>query len=89
MLARGEDPYINHLKRLRAAGFEKAYLRGRGDPAERRTTLSIDMAERVADLAERSGLAKAGRRMRYKATDSKGTTRPHILIELAINSLQK
>lgn len=84
MLRGGTAPYLNHLRRLRGAGFQKAYLAARGDPAEHRRTLSIDMADRVAYLAERAGLAKRGRPKRYNATDQEGLNRPHILIEMAM-----
>ena len=86
MLSRGPTTYLNHIRRLRDAGFEKAYLAARGTPKKRtEITHSIKMAERVSYLAERAKLAKRGRAMRYYATTQDGTSRLHTLIEMRIS----
>lgn len=86
MFHRGPATYVRHLRRLRDAGFEKAYLAARGGVRGTKTekTVSIDMAERVSYLAERAGLAKRGRPMSYYATTRDGDNRLHILIEMII-----
>lgn len=83
MLSKGPAIYLNHIRKLRDAGFERAYLAARGGSKRREEiTLSINMAERVSYLVERANLAKRGRAMRYYATTRDGTTRLHILTEL-------
>lgn len=84
MLQRGAMLYLDHLRRLRDARFEKAYLAARGIPKKGtvETSLSINMAERVGYLAERAKLAKRGRTMRYYAITQQGESRLHTLIEL-------
>lgn len=85
MFHRGPALYLDHLRRLRDAGFEKAYLAARGGPKKHpKTSRSIDMAERVSYLAERAKLAKRGRDMRYYATAKDGINRLHALIEMMI-----
>jgi hypothetical protein len=82
MLSEGPTIYLNHIRKLRDAGFERAYLAARGGhKGQEENTLSIDTAERVSYLAERANLAKRGRAMRYYATTRDGT-RLHILTEL-------
>ena len=83
MLSKGPTIYLNHIRKLREAGFERAYLAARGGSKRRdENTLSIDMAERFSYLVERANLAKRGRAMRYYATTRDGTTRLHTLTEL-------
>jgi len=85
MLKKGPSLYLNHIRKLRDAGFGRAYLAARGGPKGRQEhTLSIDMAERVSYLAEKANLAKRNRAMHYYATTRDGTTRIHILIEMGI-----
>lgn len=85
MLRRGPALYLDHLRRLRDAGFEKAYLAARGAPKRHKEpSLSINMAERVSYLAERAKLAKRGRDMCYYETARDGTSRLYALIELTI-----
>jgi hypothetical protein len=85
MLQRGATPYLDHIRRLRDAGFEKAYLAARGAPkGSLKPSLSINMAERVSYLAERAKLAKRGRNMRYYATTRGGANRLHALIEMTL-----
>lgn len=85
MLHRGPTLYLNHIRRLRDAGFEKAYLAARGAPKnEAEPSLSIKMAERVSYLAERAKLAKRGRDSRYYATTRDRISRLHALIEMNI-----
>lgn len=83
MLSKGPTLYLKHIRKLRDAGFERAYLAARGgSKGQEENTLSIDVAERVSYLAERANLAKRGRAMRYYATTRDGNTRLHILTEL-------
>ena len=84
MAAAGETPYMNHLRRLRDMGYEKAYVVARGGSQRVETTASMEMAQYVADLAHSSKLATRGRTMRYSAMDPEGRSRQHILIELTI-----
>lgn len=37
----GATPYLNHVRRLRQAGFERAYLAGRGAPISRNAILAV------------------------------------------------
>lgn len=89
MAAEGEMPYINHLRWLRDLGYEKAYLAARGSAQRGETTASMEMAQLVADRAQRSSLAERGRTMRYSAMDPQGTSRENILIELTIIPLTR
>jgi hypothetical protein len=85
MAEMGEEPYLNHLRRLRDAGFRKVYLVARGGgSSEKPETMSIDMTEWVASTAERQGIISTNNPQRYTATDSSGRNRHHILIEAAI-----
>jgi len=89
MAAEGEAPYMNHLRWLRDLGYEKAYLAARGSAHRGEITASMEMAQLVAEHAQRSSLAERGRTMRYSATDPQGTSREHILIELTIIRLTR
>lgn len=85
MFSRGATPYLNHLQRLKDAGFDKAYLIARGPgKKDSGTTRSIHMAQRVSCLAERAKLAKRGRAMRYYAITRDGDNRLHTLIEMVL-----
>jgi hypothetical protein len=85
MLNRGATPYLDHIRKLRDAGFEKAYLAARGWPqGSQKPSLSIKMAERVSYLAERAKLAKRGRNMHYYATTRDGANRLQVLIEMTL-----
>lgn len=85
MSREGATVYLDHLRRVRDAGFEKAYLAARGGSrSSREPSTSINMAERVSYLAERAKLAKRGRDMRYYATAHDGVNRLHALIEMMI-----
>jgi hypothetical protein len=84
MAEAGETPYINHLRRLRDMGYEKAYLVARGGSRRGATSASMEMAQYVADIAQSAKLATRGRVMRYSAMDPEGKSREHILIEMTI-----
>jgi hypothetical protein len=85
MLNKGATPYLDHIRKLRDAEFEKAYLAARGAPkGSQKPSLSIKMAERVSYLAERAKLAKRGRNMRYYATTQDGASRLQVLIEMTL-----
>jgi hypothetical protein len=85
MWKRGATPYLDHIRKLRSTGFEKAYLAARGAAkGTDKSSLSIKMAERVSYLAERAKLAKRGRDMSYYATTADGVNRLQVLIELVL-----
>jgi hypothetical protein len=89
MAVAGETPYINHLRRLRDMGYEKAYLAARGGSQRGETSASMEMAQYVANLAQSTTLATRGRTMHYSATDPEGRSREHILIEMTINPITR
>jgi hypothetical protein len=84
-----ETPYMNHLRRLRAMGYEKAYLAARGGSQRGETSASMEMTQYVADLAQSSKLATRGRTMRYSVMDPEGRSRETMLIEMTIIPLTR
>lgn len=72
----GATPYLRHIQQLKAMKIERIYIAARDN--------SIDMAERVAHLAEKRGLAKMLKPKRYYASDTQGNRREHVLIEMQL-----
>ena len=76
IVSAGATLYLRHIQKLRAIGVERAYIAARGQ--------NIDMAKRVAYLAQRRNLAKSLKPKQYYAADTQGQRREHVLIELQL-----
>ena len=72
----GSEPYLRHLHWLQTERYEKVLLAGRDN--------SIPMTKEVAHIAEQSGIVRRTWSKAYKAKDTAGDVRRHVLIELDV-----
>ena len=75
----GTDPYLRHLRGLQRERYEKVYLAGRDN--------SIPMTKEVARIGEQSGIVRQVWSKSYRAKDTAGDVRKHVLIELDVVAL--
>ena len=87
MTSGGEEPYLRHIRRLRDANYQKAYLIARGASRSDNSSksASISMAFQVAKSIRQQGLGTVGRAIEFYAPDNTGNNRKNTLIKIDLS----
>ena len=84
MVSGGEEPYLRHIRRLREAEYQKAYIiaRGASHSGNSSGSASINMALQVAKSVRQQRLGIVGRAVEFYAPDNIGNNRKNVLIKI-------